>query len=488
MMRSLESSSVSNLQFTVIRPATNGTIVVTLAWPDEGLSTNVVDIFACTDLSAGKWVLADTLTLDMQTNHVAWVDTASTNHTVRFYDAWTHHDSDGDGIPDGREVRLFGTDRHQWDSDSDGLSDFAELFVHGTSALNADSDGDGLPDGWEIQYGIDPLDATGANGANGDPDGDGFTNQQEFQMGGDPTNPAINASQLIHRLMHCRGSSSLRVDIEDSANCGGTNPNRQDVEDIFNIGPLMHCGYLLSLTVKGRVEDESSGYDKVSVRPYTSTELQSEVPFFEGHNNGNRCAMVDEQATTNVWFWSNGSIRLRYDTGDGLYHTDAYAEITAATLASVFEMEIEVNDTADEEDDVVCRYSTNPAGRPTIPCRARVRGKGSGSVPIVLSGSKIRFSDDADTTTNLSLPEDGSWVSFENSGQIESTAKNDAVIEARLASATGSMCGSEDFAWYMRLTSEKVSPSGTGSYVHHTRPGHPTDNAAGAGSTIMSVD
>ncbi len=339
MMRSGESGSVSNLQFTAIGATTNGTIGLTLAWPDEGLGTNVVDIFACTDLRAGDWVLADTLTLDMQTNRVVWADADSTNHTTRFYDAWTHHDSDGDGIPDGREVRLYGTDRHQWDSDGDGLSDFAEIFVHGTSALNADSDGDGLPDGWEVQYGLDPLDATGDNGADGDPDGDGFTNLQEFQMGGDPANPAINAAQLIHRLMHCRGDSSLRVDVEDSANCGGTNPNRQEVEDVFNVGPLMHCGYLLSLSVEGRVEDHNSGFDKVSVRAYTATELQSEVPFFEGHNNGNGCAMVDEQATTNVWFWSNGSVRLRYDTVDGLYHTDAYAEITAAAFVDVLKVD-----------------------------------------------------------------------------------------------------------------------------------------------------
>ena len=342
-----EGGSVSNLQLTAIGTTPNGTIGLTLAWPDEGLSTNVVDIFACTDLCARDWALADTLTLDMQTNRVVWVDAVSTNRVTRFYDAWTHHDSDGDGIPDGREVRLYGTDPHNWDTDGDGLSDSAELFVHGTSALNADSDGDGLPDGWEVHYGLDPLDATGDNGADGDPDGDGFTNLQEFQMGGDPANPAINAAQLIHRLMHCRGGSSLRVDVEDSENCGGTNPNRQEVEDVFSVGPLMHCGYLLSLTVEGRVEDHNSGFDKVSIRSYASTNLQSEVPFFEGHNNGNGCAMIDERAATNVWFWSNGSVRLRYDTGDGLYHTDAYAEITAATLVDVLGLNIKVADPDD---------------------------------------------------------------------------------------------------------------------------------------------
>lgn len=362
-MLSCEERSISSLQFSAISLADNGTTELLLSWPDEGLSTNIVDIFACTDLRAGDWVVADTLMLDMQTNRVLWVDTESTNHAVRFYDVWTHHDSDGDGISDGREVRLYGTDQHQWDSDGDGLSDFEELFVHGTSALNADSDDDGLPDGWEVQHGLDPLDATGANGANGDPDGDGFTNIQEFQMGGDPTNPAVNANQLIHRLMHSRGDASLRVDIEDSANCGGINPNRQEVEDIFNIGPLMDCGYLLSLMVKGRVEDYNSGYDKVSVRTYTATELQSEVLFFSGHNNYNGCAMVNEQATINVWFWNNGSVRLRYDTVDGLYHTDAYAEITAAMFVDVLRVE-SINATS-----LMSGLSENPPPFPGhIPC------------------------------------------------------------------------------------------------------------------------
>ncbi len=52
----------------------------------------------------------------------------------------------------------------------------------GGGGTTGDSDGDGLPDAWEIQYGLDPHDATGDNGANGDPDHDGFTNLQEYQM------------------------------------------------------------------------------------------------------------------------------------------------------------------------------------------------------------------------------------------------------------------------------------------------------------------
>lgn len=338
LLRGWEGGTVTNLQFVAIETTTNGAIELTIAWPQDGLAANMVDFFACTNLLEQDWVIALTTNVDLSTNCFSWVDEDSTNYTVRFYDCWTLDDTDGDGISDGREKRLYGTNPNAWDSDGDGLSDYDEIFVHGTDPLDADSDGDGLPDGWEVQYGLDPLDATGVNGANGDPDGDGFSNAQEYAMGGNPNNPAINATQLIHRLMHCRGGSSLRVDVEDSQNCGGSNPNRQVCTDTFSIGPLADCGYLLAVTVVGRVEDHNSGYDKVSVESHCSSGLYRDVACFEGHNNGNGCAMVNEQVTTNVWFWNNGSARLKYDTVDGLYHVGAYAEIVSASLVSTFEV------------------------------------------------------------------------------------------------------------------------------------------------------
>ena len=60
-----------------------------------------------------------------------------------------------------------------------------------------DTDNDGLPDGWEVEFGLDPRDATGNNGAFGDPDGDGLLNYEEY-LGADgnrsATKPYVNGT------------------------------------------------------------------------------------------------------------------------------------------------------------------------------------------------------------------------------------------------------------------------------------------------------
>jgi hypothetical protein len=67
-------------------------------------------------------------------------------------------DTDGDGLTDGDEATLYGTEPGDSDTDDDGLDDAAEIVVHGTNPFLADTDGDGIADMVEVDAGTDPLD------------------------------------------------------------------------------------------------------------------------------------------------------------------------------------------------------------------------------------------------------------------------------------------------------------------------------------------
>ena len=59
--------------------------------------------------------------------------------------------------------------------------------MHGTSPVLVDTDDDDMADGWEITYGLDPLDYAYYQT---DTDGDGWSDIEEYRLGGDPTDAA----------------------------------------------------------------------------------------------------------------------------------------------------------------------------------------------------------------------------------------------------------------------------------------------------------
>ena len=61
-------------------------------------------------------------------------------------------DTDGDGLDDGLEVVTYKTDPLKTDTDNDNLSDWLEIFTHGSDPLVADTDNDGIKDGLEVNF------------------------------------------------------------------------------------------------------------------------------------------------------------------------------------------------------------------------------------------------------------------------------------------------------------------------------------------------
>ena len=61
-------------------------------------------------------------------------------------------DTDGDGLSDGEEVLIYGTNPLMADTDGDGLTDYEEVRIYGTNPLMADTDGDGLSDYIEVTH------------------------------------------------------------------------------------------------------------------------------------------------------------------------------------------------------------------------------------------------------------------------------------------------------------------------------------------------
>ena len=99
--------------------------------------------------------------------------------------------------PDGLtnlEEYLYGTDPMNWDTDGDTFErpDGSEL-AHDDGwedwrldPRNPDTDGDGMWDGWEIFYGLNPLNVSDRYL---DLDGDRLRNVDEFNLGTDPLDP-----------------------------------------------------------------------------------------------------------------------------------------------------------------------------------------------------------------------------------------------------------------------------------------------------------
>ena len=134
-------------------------------------------------------------------------------------------DTDGDGVGDGEELRLRGTDptqppasdlppdpgADQSDTDGDGLNDAAEATL-GTDPTRADTDADGVADRDELLAGTDPVQA--------DTDGDGLTDGEERDLGTDPRDPDTDGDGRSDGDEVAAGADPLGVSARGGASGG----------------------------------------------------------------------------------------------------------------------------------------------------------------------------------------------------------------------------------------------------------------------------
>lgn len=153
------------------------------------------------------------------------------------------------------------------DIDNDDLPDFMEMIL-GTAVNNSDSDGDGLPDGLEVLIlGTDPLkadsDENGVNDGAEDADNDGLTNLQEYTLGTDPTSSDSDEDGLSDGdEVNTYHTNPLKVDTDDDGLSDydevqlGLNPLSEDT----NGDGILDCDEKIQQTINEKIicEDKSA--------------------------------------------------------------------------------------------------------------------------------------------------------------------------------------------------------------------------------------
>lgn len=155
--------SVSNMWLELLHPAVGNDDYVIRVYPSTNNPHNV-DILRHTmlDSEPATWTLAAG-NVAQNTEHVAvWTDSVSTASALYYRAADAEHDSDSDGIPDGRERFVYGTRTDLADSDGDGINDGQEILYGmnpNVADMYEDYDGDRFPAIYEILCGSAPNDS-----------------------------------------------------------------------------------------------------------------------------------------------------------------------------------------------------------------------------------------------------------------------------------------------------------------------------------------
>ncbi|MEQ9713990.1 MAG: hypothetical protein ABGF52_00485 [Candidatus Asgardarchaeum sp.] len=166
------------------------------------------------------------------------------NNNVHTYVIKVTYDFDNDNLSSYYEA-MYATNPLLNDTDHDFLNDYAEVFVYNTSPIDPDTDNDGIFDGWEVKYGLDPL-----NSSDGhiDIDGDGLNNIDEFKYKTDPNNVDTDGDGLSDYNEISYGSDPL---LEDSD--FDLIPDSIDfIPRLNNLAVVLFAFYVISFILKMR--------------------------------------------------------------------------------------------------------------------------------------------------------------------------------------------------------------------------------------------
>ncbi len=131
----LAPADTNRLAFAGIEPGVSNAVIRLWLYSPERL---LADLFCRDRLNAPSlWTLRGTLATTAPFD--PW-DCEMTGDTGFYHAARADVDTDGDGIPDGRETLAHGTDPEVADSDGDGISDFDEIYRDNTDPWNPDAE------------------------------------------------------------------------------------------------------------------------------------------------------------------------------------------------------------------------------------------------------------------------------------------------------------------------------------------------------------
>jgi hypothetical protein len=146
--------------------------------------------------------------------------------------------------------------------------------------------------------------------------------------------------------------------------------------------------------------------------------------------------------------------------------------VTKTVTIAVNSLDIQINNTAATNDDLVVLNSTHPAHQFNVNCQVRLVGPSVGNVTVVLSNpdGRLRFPNAANTTVNLTLDAGGAFSAFQISGNAASAAMNDALIHFALTNGSeittkGVTVVSFDTAKMQLTQGGNYSINGSGQYA-----------------------